>query len=197
VSIFYSKFAILPIALMTASSLGGCVWQSDYDELNAKYTALVAQHDQYTQQSEANIAALNQRVATQGEHVTRLQSALHFTLQGDMLFKSGSWQLSKGGEESLAGVAQKLGPHQQSPIVVNGYTDNQPVGAGLMKQGIDSNDTLSQKRAEAVMNWLVQHGARADMVTAKGFGEANPVAPNDTTSGRAQNRRVEITVSKS
>jgi len=47
------------------------------------------------------------------------------------------------------------------------------------------------------MNWLVQHGARADMVTAKGFGEANPVAPNDTTSGRAQNRRVEITVSKS
>jgi len=126
-----------------------------------------------------------------------LQSALHFTLQGDMLFKSGSWQLSKGGEESLAGVAQKLGPNQQSPIVVNGYTDNQPVGAGLMKQGIDSNDTLSQKRAEAVMNWLVQHGARADMVTAKGFGEANPVAPNDTTSGRAQNRRVEITVSKS
>jgi len=197
VSIFHSKFAILSIALMTTSSLGGCVWQSDYDELNAKYTALSAQHAQYTQQSEANIAALNQRVAVQGEHVNRLQSALHFTLQDDMLFKSGSWTLSKGGEESLAGVAQKLGPDQQSPIVVNGYTDNQPIGPGLVKQGIDSNDTLSQKRAEAVVQWLVQHGARADMVTAKGFGEANPVAPNDTSSGRAQNRRVEITVNKS
>jgi chemotaxis protein MotB len=111
-----------------------------------------------------------------------------------MLFKSGSWKLSKDGEEALAGVAQKLGPNQQSPITVNGYTDNQPVGAGLKKQGIDSNDTLSQKRAEAVVDWLVQHGAKADMVTAKGLGETNPVATNDTPAGRAQNRRVEITV---
>ncbi len=179
------------------TSLGGCVSQSDYDELNAKYTALQAEHQQYTQKSEANIATLNQQVATQGEHVSRLQSALHFTLQDDMLFKSGSWKLSKGGEESLAGVAQKLGPDQQSPIVVTGYTDNQPIGAGLKNQGIDSNDTLSQKRAETVRDWLVQHGAKADMVTAKGLGEADPIATNDTESGQAQNRRVEITVDKS
>jgi chemotaxis protein MotB len=187
-SIFHRKSAILSIALMTA--LGGCVSQADYDALNAKYAALSAEHEQSMQQ----IAALNQRIAAQGEHVTRLQSALHFTLQDDMLFKSGSWKLSKDGEEALAGVAQKLGPNQQSPITVNGYTDNQPVGAGLKKQGIDSNDTLSQKRAEAVVDWLVQHGAKADMVTAKGLGETNPVATNDTPAGRAQNRRVEITV---
>jgi chemotaxis protein MotB len=175
---------------MAAPILGGCVSQSEYDALNAKYNALSAEHEQSMQQ----IAALNQKIAAQGEHVVRLQSALHFTLQDDMLFKSGSWKLSKDGEEALAGVAQKLGPNQQSPITVNGYTDNQPVGAGLKKQGIDSNDTLSQKRAEAVVDWLVQHGAKADMVTAKGLGETNPVATNDTPAGRAQNRRVEITV---
>ncbi len=62
--------------------------------------------------------------------------------------------------------------------------------------GVDSNDTLSQKRAEAVMAWLVQHGAKQDMVTAKGLGETNPVATNDTAAGRAQNRRVEITVNQ-
>ena len=196
-SFFHSKSAILSIALMTATSLGGCVSQSEHDELNAKHAALTAEHEQYTQKSEADIAALNQKVASQNEHVARLQSALHFTLQDDMLFRSGSWKLSKAGEELLAGVAQKLGPEQQSPIVVTGYTDNQPIGAGLKNQGIDSNDTLSQKRAETVREWLVQHGAKADMVTAKGLGEANPVAPNDTVSGQAQNRRVEITVDKS
>jgi chemotaxis protein MotB len=195
-SIFHRKSAILSIALMAAPILGGCVSQSEYDELNAKYTALSAEHEQYRQQSEAQIAALNQKIASQGQHVERLQQALHFTLQDDMAFKSGSWKLSKGGEESLAGVAQQLGPNQQSPITVTGYTDNQPVGAGLKKMGVDSNDTLSQKRAEAVMAWLVQHGAKADMVTAKGLGETNPVATNDTAAGRAQNRRVEITVNQ-
>jgi chemotaxis protein MotB len=126
-----------------------------------------------------------------------LQGALHFTLQDDMLFKSGSYQLSRSGQDELARVAAQLGPNQQNPITVTGYTDNQPVGAGLKKMGIDSNDTLSQKRAEAVMNWLAQHGAKAEMMTAKGAGESNPVASNDTAEGRAQNRRVEITVNNS
>jgi len=197
VNIFQTKFAVLSIALMGATALAGCVSQADYDELNAKYTALSAEHDQYKQQSEAQIAALNQQIAGQGAHVARLQQALHITLQDDMLFKSGSYELSQGGEDALARVAAQLGPNQQSPITVTGYTDNQPVGAGLKRAGIDSNDTLSQKRAEAVMNWLAQHGAKADMMTAKGAGESNPVASNDTAKGRAQNRRVEISVNNS
>ena len=196
-TIFSTKSAALAIVLLAAPTLGGCVWQHDYDELEAKYTALNAEHDQYKQQSQAEIASLNQKIADQGTRVSRLQQAVHISLQDDMLFKSGSWKLSKDGEDSLAGVAQKLGPDQQSPIVVTGYTDNQPVGAGLKKQGIDSNDTLSQRRAETVREWLVQHGAKADMVTAKGLGEADPIATNDTESGQAQNRRVEITVDKS
>jgi chemotaxis protein MotB len=197
VSIFQKKSAILSIALMAAAPLGGCVWQSEYDELNAKYAALSAEHDQYKQQSDAQIAALNQKLSDQGSHVARLQQALSFTLQDDMLFKSGSYTLSKGGEDALARVAQQLGPYQQSGITITGYTDNQPVGAGLKKQGIDSNDTLSQKRAEAVQAWLVQHGAKPEMITAKGAGESNPVASNDNAKGRAQNRRVEISVNNS
>jgi len=197
VSIFQTKSAILSIVLMGAAALGGCVSQADYDELNAKYVALGQEHEQYRQQTDAKIAALNQQIAGQGEHVARLQQALHITLQDDMLFKSGSYTLSKSGEDALARVAAQLGPNQQSPVTVTGYTDNQPVGAGLKKMGIDSNDTLSQKRAEAVMNWLAQHGAKPEMMTAKGAGESNPVASNDTAKGRAQNRRVEITVNNS
>jgi chemotaxis protein MotB len=192
VRLFQSKSTFLSIALMAAPIVGGCVSQADYDALNAKYTALSAENEQNRQE----IASLNQKLANQGEHVARLQQALHFTLQDDMAFRSGSWKLSKAGEESLAGVAQKLGPNQVSPITVTGYTDNQPIGAGLKSQGVDSNDVLSQKRAEAVMAWLVQHGAKPEMVTAKGLGEANPVASNDTAEGRAKNRRVEITVNQ-
>ena len=57
-----------------------------------------------------------------------------------------------------------------------------------------SNLELSQKRAEAVMQFLISHGVRPDLLSAKGYGEADPVAPNTTPGGRAQNRRVEITL---
>jgi len=193
VSTFHLKPAVLAMPFVAAALLGGCVSQEEYDALNAKYTALSQEHEQ----AQAQLAALNQQVASQGSHVERLQSALHYTLSDDMLFRSGSWQLSAEGQNALAGMAQQLGPYQQTKIVVNGYTDNQPIGSGLRKMGVESNDELSQKRAEAVMNWLVQHGAKAEMVTAKGWGETNPIASNDTPAGRSKNRRVEITTDKS
>ena len=91
---------------VAAALLGGCVSQDEYDALNAKYTALSQEHEQ----AQAQIAALNQQVAGQGQHVERLQSALSYTLSDDMLFRSGSWQLSAAGQNALAGMAQKLGP---------------------------------------------------------------------------------------
>ena len=57
-----------------------------------------------------------------------------------------------------------------------------------------SNAILSQKRAEAVMAFMISQGVKQDMVSAKGMGEANPVASNSTPAGRAQNRRVEVTL---
>jgi len=53
---------------------------------------------------------------------------------------------------------------------------------------------LSQKRAEAVMAYLTAHGVKPDMISARGLGEADPVAANTTAQGRAQNRRVEVTL---
>ena len=65
----------------------------------------------------------------------------------------------------------------------------------LQRQGITTNQDLSQKRAEAVMQHMISQGVKKDMIEAKGWGDANPVAPNDTQEGRAMNRRVEVTVS--
>ena len=93
-------------------------------------------------------------------------------------------------------MAKKLAPSQDNRLLINGYTDNSPVGPQLRAQGVTSNEELSQKRAEAVMEYLVSQGFKADMMTAKGFGNSNRVASNDTASGRAENRRVEISLAK-
>ena len=69
---------------------------------------------------------------------------------------------------------------------IEGFTDN---------QGPDQyNLELSQKRADAVMQFLISQGVRPEMVSARGMGESDPVASNDTAKGRAQNRRVVLSV---
>ncbi len=72
-------------------------------------------------------------------------------------------------------------------LEINGHTDNKGVA--------DKNMTLSQKRSDAVKNYLVQKGVAADRLTAKGFGQTMPVADNATNEGRTKNRRVEFKVS--
>ena len=61
-------------------------------------------------------------------------------------------------------------------------------------QGVTSNLELSQKRADAVKQYMISQGVKPDFVAAQGFGDANPAAPNDTPQGRAQNRRVELSL---
>ena len=80
---------------------------------------------------------------------------------------------------------------------MNGYTDNAPIGPALKRQGITSNQELSQKRADSVMQFLISQGVKPELVSAHGYGDADPVASNDTAAGRAQNRRVELTLAPS
>ena len=188
--------------------LAGCVSQGKYDDLEGKYTQLQSQYNalqgQYQQlqqasaaqaaQSSADIAALKKEIDAGKVHVSRLQNAIKYTVNSDLLFRSGSWEMSKEGQEIIAKLVPQLAPFQQSKLVVHGYTDNAPVGPALQRQGITSNEMLSQKRAEAVMAYLTAHGVKPDMIAAQGHGEADPVAANDTAQGRAQNRRVEVTL---
>jgi chemotaxis protein MotB len=162
---------LLPMML-----LAGCVSQSAYD-------ALKTQNDQLTQQ-----------VATDQAQISRLQGAIKYTVNSDLLFPSGGWQMSDRGQQLIARFAQKLAPLQQDKIVVTGYTDNAPIGPALQQQGITSNQVLSEKRAENVEQFLISQGVQPDMVSAVGLGEADPIASNSTAGGRAQNRRVELTL---
>jgi chemotaxis protein MotB len=167
--------------------LGGCVvWQSDYDKV-------VSQNQQLQQQNTAD----EQQIAADKAQIGRLQGAIKYTVNSDQLFAPGSWQISAQGKQIITKMASQLAPTQQNKLVVNGYTDNAPIGPALQQQGITSNQVLSQKRAENVMQYLISQGLNPGLVSAKGYGDANPVASNDTTQGRAQNRRVEITLAGS
>lgn len=100
--------------------------------------------------------------------------------------------MSPQGQDIIAKFAARLAPTQQNKLVVNGYTDNAPIGPELKRQGITSNQILSQKRAESVMAFLISQGVKPDLVSAVGHGEADPIATNSTPAGRAQNCRVEL-----
>src|SRR5262245_28952909 len=193
---------------VAAVLLAGCVSQGNYDDLEGKYTTLQRQHTelqgQYTQlqqasaaqaaKSSTDIAALKKEIDAGKVHVSRLQNAIKYTVNSDLLFRSGSWEMSSQGQEVIAKLMPQWAPSQQSKLVVTGYTDNAPVGQALQRQGITSNEVLSQKRAEAVMAYLISQGVKPDMIAARGLGEADPIASNNTAQGRAQNRRVEVTL---
>jgi len=130
-------------------------------------------------------------------HIERLQNAIKVTVNDDLLFPSGEWQMPATAQQTIAKMAPILAPMQETKIMVNGYTDNVPIGPGLMRQGITSNLILSQKRADNVMQYMISQGVKPSLVSAQGFGDSNPVASNDTVEGRAQNRRVELTLAGS
>ena len=129
--------------------------------------------------------------------ITQLQDAIKVSVNGELLFPSGGWQMPAQAQQTIAKMAAILAPRTTTKINVNGYTDNTPIGPGLMNQGVTSNLILSQKRADNVMQYMISQGVNPNLVSAQGFGDADPVASNATPEGRAQNRRVELTLANS
>ncbi len=105
----------------------------------------------------------------------------------DVLFDTAKFSLRPLAREKLAKVAGIVSGHPGLRLDVEGYTDS--VG------GVEYNQRLSEQRGEAVRDYLTGEGMAAGSVTAKGFGEAQPVASNETATGRQQNRRVELVIS--
>ena len=171
-----ARHRLLAVSLLSTTLLTGCVWKSDYEALQAQ-----------NQQLQSQLSASQQQVS-------RLLGAIKYVANSDLLFASGSWQLRPQGQQIIAGFAQKLAPTQQHHLLVSGYTDNAPIGPELRRQGVTSNQDLSQKRADAVMQFLISQGVDPTLVSARGYGEADPDASNDTPAGRAQNRRVELSL---
>jgi outer membrane protein OmpA-like peptidoglycan-associated protein len=111
------------------------------------------------------------------------------TLSGGVLFATGKWDILPGAQDQLNKVADALKTQAEHIFIVEGHTDN--VGTEA------ANQTLSQKRAEAVRDYLIVRGVSANAIKAVGKGSTVPVGDNKSPEGRAMNRRVEIIVHKS
>lgn len=126
---------------------------------------------------ERQIAELNARETDRGLVVTL----------GDLLFATGKSELTGGAGPNLDKLAAFLGEYSDRTVLIEGHTDS--VGSA------ESNQLLSQRRADSVRSYLVNRGVQANRVTTAGLGEGSPVASNDTNTGRQQNRRVEVIIS--
>jgi outer membrane protein OmpA-like peptidoglycan-associated protein len=178
--------------------------QSQLDAERAK--AAQAQADAERARAEAESAAAQARAAEANKSAEnanavreRLRSQLNSVLatsesarglivnMSDVLFDTGRYTLKPATQISLAKVAGILQAYPGLKLQVEGYTDS--VGSDQL------NQKLSENRADSVKNFLMGQGVHQDNITSTGYGKAKPVADNSSSSGRAQNRRVQLVVS--
>lgn len=170
------KRALLLASVSVLGLLTACVTQQKYNSLDQAYSQL--------------------QQAYQGDEVEirQLQGELRITIRDKILFPEGGYTLNAKAQQVLVKMAPTLSGFKNTKVVVRGYTDNVTIGAGLRSQGIATNLDLSSKRADNVVDFLVRKGVAPGLISAQGMGESNPVASNSTPEGRAQNRRIEVTL---
>lgn len=125
-----------------------------------------------------------------GAKVERINEGIKVTMDESIVnFAFDKSDLSATAMANLDKLAAVLEKNPDTNINVYGYTDS---------KGSDAyNQALSERRAESVKNYLIQHGVLASRIVAMGMGESSPVASNDTEAGRAMNRRVEFAITAS
>lgn len=168
--------------------------QAQAQQAQAEVAAADARAQAATAQQQAAVAqqsveALRARLLAQLNAVlqtTETSRGLVVNLN-DVLFDTGKYSLKQNTQVSLAKVATILQLYPGLKVQVEGYTDS--VGSPT------SNQTLSENRAKAVQDFMVNNGVPQGNITAKGYGATNFVADNSTAAGKAQNRRVELIVS--
>ena len=125
-----------------------------------------------------------------------LKGVVYISLADNMLYKSGSYEISERAEETLSKIAKIIMDYKDYDVLIEGNTDNVPVNtkAASMKN-IRNNWDLSALRASSVVQYLQNRfGVAPKRLTAGGRGEYNPVASNDTEVGKQRNRRTQIII---
>ena len=172
-------------AILAAGCVSEQTYQTEVTKANT-YQATSALYEKLNGQLQTEIKADQARIE-------QLQNKLKVTMVDQILFPEGGWQIHSKGDQTLAKIAPTLATLNNQRIVVEGYTDNVPIGPELKKR-FPSNWELSSARASDVVRVLIAKGVPANILAAEGFGDLRPVASNDTPQGRAKNRRVEIVI---
>jgi len=167
--------------------------QATQAEQLGRATEQLASQKQELEHERRARAEADQRAAQAASELAKFASVkqeprgMVITLSGAVMFASSKSELLPGAQLKLNSVAEALTKQDKdSKLVVEGHTDSQG--------GADYNQELSQRRAQTVRDYLVSRGIAGDRVSAQGYGPSRPVADNNSTEGRANNRRVEIVV---
>ena len=137
-------------------------------------------------------SSLKEQIENQEIKLEEIEGKLKVTLVDKILFDTGKVELAKRGKEVLLELADTLRENKDQNIVVEGHTDDVPIGLGLIEK-YPTNWELSAVRAVGVVRFLQEKGwLEPERLTATGYSYYKPVATNDTAAGRRQNRRIEI-----
>jgi outer membrane protein OmpA-like peptidoglycan-associated protein len=173
--------------------------EKDRDDARQKQHAAEADSDRDRAAAVSSDAQLKDAVRDREELRARLLQQFNLILEtrdtarglvvnmSDVLFDSGKFTLRPLAREKLAKISGIVLAYPSLKLAVEGNTDS--VGTELF------NQELSEQRAEGVRSYLTQQGVPESSTTATGFGKTRPIATNDTSEGRQQNRRVELIVS--
>jgi len=177
------------IALLALLLIAGCVPQQQYNQEVQQVQHLTYMDNTYKQ--------LNQNLQTEVNadqvQIKQLQNRLQVTMVNAILFPEGGWELSQNGKQELGKIVPTLQGVAGKQIVIEGYTDNEPILEPLASH-FPNNWYLSAARAISVVSYLEEQGLDPNTLSAVAFGKYHPIASNDTPAGRAQNRRINIVI---
>jgi len=184
-----------------ALSTAGCsnkelIAQKDLEIANLQADVQRLEND-VANEKRMNDELKNQLASLEGQNrvlIEEKDGLTHITLDGSASFATAQADLTTEGREALDQIWSVVQNYSDRWILVEGHADNRPIRPSFQHK-FASNWELSSARAHAVLHYLVnQHGADVNRLAAVGYGDQHPVADNTTSEGRAQNRRVVITI---
>ena len=187
----------LQMALNESINQGGANISKLVDEINASNKYIKQLVEAKSKSDSLNMALTNKLTRSLSKEelkdvdVQVLKGVVYISLNDNMLYKSGSYEISPKAAETLSKIAKIITDYSDYEVLVEGNTDNVPIS----KPNIRNNWDLSALRASSVVQELqTKYGVNPSRLTAGGRGEYNPIADNDTDAGRTKNRRTQIII---
>jgi chemotaxis protein MotB len=184
-------------ALNESINQGGANISKLVDEINASNKYIKQLVEANSKSDSLNMALTNKLTRSLSKEelkdvdVQVLKGVVYISLNDNMLYKSGSYEISPKAAETLSKIAKIITDYSDYEVLVEGNTDNVPIS----KPNIRNNWDLSALRASSVVQDLqTKYGVNPSRLTAGGRGEYNPIADNDTDAGRTKNRRTQIII---
>lgn len=190
----------MTIALVAVLAAAGCnkglikEQKAQIADLESKNHALEGELEEQKKMTDDLNTQLADLQTQQKVLIEEKDGLTQITLDGSASFHSADATLTHDGKETVDRIWSVLENYPDRRILIEGHADNRPIGANG-RQFYPSNWELSSARAHSVLHYVEdKYGTEPDRLAAVGYGEFNPIADNETREGRAQNRRVVITV---